>query len=500
MSNALLYWKAIELSNLFTDADEEQLHSHAGWKLVENLKSHNPLIKWILSYTPATLITSLSSFYPTHRKTALIVGGVSFLFTTFAIQYCQNYNVKNFNQCINIFSKNDAIFKQFILDLQEKEVAFFSVGKSSHAKVCSRQARIMCLKYLRKYAELCIAFSIFLKSEMDYPITLCYEMLPDNPKLIALAEINTPIRDEHIMMDALRNMYHFVFICRSEMFHLFMVDSIYRNNYERDEMLIKKLMEIADGIEYQGFVRALNYQPSQINHALNYIRRLQSVPAQRRVACIVQLEALLEQLNSFQSLPSDCSDLIQEINNISNILTAHHREELAKSFARDPLKPDNPPFDAEFSHIDQTAVFEAIPGTRDTEQREERDSGGGGGKETFSDDDDNSLGSISPRKNVFVLDELRTKLQPRKEMALQKEREATARFRKVPIEEVSIEDVLEDMKHTKKSITPHQNEWLDKPFIGKSVNMGPTTSLISQIVQRRKTTETAVIGDTSDSE
>jgi hypothetical protein len=85
-------------------------------------------------------------------------------------------------------------------------------------------------------------------------------------------------------------------------------------------------------------------------------------------------------------------------------------------------------------------------------------------------------------------------------MALQKEREATAKFRKVPIEEVPMEDVLQDMKHSKKSIVSSENEWLEKPFISKRVNMGPNTSLISQIAQRRKITETAVIGDTSDSE
>jgi hypothetical protein len=182
-------------------------------------------------------------------------------------------------------------------------------------------------------------------------------MLADNPKLLALTEINNPIKDEHILTDALRNMYQFVVVCRSEMLHLFMVDVIYRNTSKRDEILIKNLMIVAKEIQYQGFIRALNYQPSQINPAQNYIRRLQSVPAQRRMACIIQLETLLEQLNSISCLPNDCTIFIKQVDDINKILITHNREELGKIVAKASAESSSTPTYDEVSNVNNnTAV------------------------------------------------------------------------------------------------------------------------------------------------
>lgn len=82
-------------------------------------------------------------------------------------------------------------------------------------------------------------------------------------------------------------------------------------------------------------------------------------------------------------------------------------------------------------------------------------------------------------------------------MALQKEREAIARFRKVPLEDVKMEDVMDGMNQPSKPPPSNPSDWLEKPFVyhGKGFGLKPMASLLSQLNERLEATEETFIGD-----
>ena len=124
---------------------------------------------------------------------------------------------------------------------------------------------------------------------------MCRDMIDENECLANLVGTDKPVYDEHLKSNALKNLIQFAICCRSEMLHMVIVDLMYRNSASRDTEIINKLCEVVKKTENCDYLEALDYQSEAHRLPQKHVIRMLPLGVQRRMACIIQLESILEQ-------------------------------------------------------------------------------------------------------------------------------------------------------------------------------------------------------------
>uniref|UniRef100_A0A7E4URU7 Vezatin domain-containing protein n=1 Tax=Panagrellus redivivus TaxID=6233 RepID=A0A7E4URU7_PANRE len=511
-------------SKAVLDDDKERLYGHLELQNTGGCDWKRLLLNCVsLGLPVATVVLAQREVLP--KNVALGVVGVGLTAVSGLRFAFYDRSRRSLDAVCRDFEKLEAKTKAFLSALREREIALYSIGHSKSAAMCCKTARIACLKFYRDSIWTIFAFSQRLRSSMNYPIQPLEELIQSQPKLMHLINHREIVDDDALSIDGLKNIFHFFSLVRSEMLHFLAIDLIYRNSHSRNLQMIVELCDVTDVL----FGKAADFtdvlisggeddKPVTRAKKLRNLTRIEytikSPAAQRRLGLLAGLEDLVVRLSSLEELPPDCTWLSEGLNSAIAIVEAHQKDEVERQRRLqgddESISPNallNLEADDEATESMSVQHVGELPTTLEVFEGISLDKK----KADAFDDAENAyiIGEVgrSPYMGV-LMDELRTVMKPRTELAFIKEREAIARARNVSVEDVPPEDVFPDLRSSISMPGPTDPDaWLEKPFTYHQANRGDhkpameaTVSKLADLINARRANDTAdVLGD-SDSD
>uniref|UniRef100_A0A914BZ92 Vezatin n=1 Tax=Acrobeloides nanus TaxID=290746 RepID=A0A914BZ92_9BILA len=347
-----------------------------------------------------------------------------------------------FKQILSSWLSFDEKSNQFLVHIRQKEIITFRLQhaiSNEDAILCAKISRLSYLKTLRRVLHNLQYFSAELAWEKENLIENFA-----NDDLLSLSSLDTEITGDHLRLSSLKALWQYLFLSRSELLRLYLLvllkesQTSFSFNYWRTIFLFK----IACATLPTLFVRFETALEQNKKLKRNQARP-PNIVSNDHATCIAQLEWILERLYEVKQLPSDTTILASVLRNTLEILdhSSHPKTESNKGDIGKKLISTEDLISCEKDYLEESTVesgaeyeiYEATVSHEDPIDRRNH---------LIDDDIDFMLSKKTETRSV--VNELKTALKARKSECLAKEREALARFRNVPLEEILPSELDDD--------------------------------------------------------
>ncbi|KAI1715419.1 hypothetical protein DdX_07732 [Ditylenchus destructor] len=346
----------------------------------------------------------------------------------------------------------DDEFHKFVSDLRQRELCLFGVEhlKSGNNPTQScRLQRVKCLALLRRLVMLYTNSSKKLAAIQDEAEKLLLNFINDDLQILCAYKPNErEVDDDFLQISSLKSCRQYTFLVRSEFIRLSIQLLVnYKLTESKDGIIVsaKKYLDAIKLILKTIWVTAftgLSIKTAPCKKERN-CEKLYGKEKQISAlnSCIIQLEWVLENLQTAKSLPDDSTALICCLQNVISVMSAspeHISHDVETSKTGDSAQELEGVVQPE---VDVTNDLQA-PHDNEDYQIFELDLQSEDGLAAHGSDDDmlkTPMEAIVDKRPLMC--ELRTVMEQRKEQCIMREMVALAKCRKVPLENIRREEL-----------------------------------------------------------